>query len=393
MRELNIRLVYIATSPLFLNFLRGHVAFLREHGIAVSVVCSPGELLQEFVKQEGVPGYGIEMPRRITPVKDLVALWQMYGTLRRIRPHIVHANTPKGGLLGMIAGWLCVVPVRIYHMRGLPFLSTSGWKRRVLRWSEKVACRLAHSVLCVSHSIRQIAIEENLCPENKIQVLASGSGQGVDAEGRFNPACFNAETRRALREALHIPDGALVIGYVGRIVRDKGMDELAEAWARLRERYPNLYLLLVGDYEPQDPVSDTVRRLFSEDQRIILTGWVRETASYYAIMDILVLPSYREGFPNTPLEASSMEVPVVATRIPGCVDAVVDGITGTLVPARDAEALTEAVERYIRQPELRQRHGTAGRERVLSEFRQEGLSRALYEHYRRLMQAKGIPSG
>lgn len=387
---MSIRLVYIATSPLFLNFLRGHIAFLRKHDIAVSVICSPGELLQAFTEQEGVPGYGIEMPRRITPFKDMVALWQMHGALRKIRPHIVHANTPKGGLLGMISAWICRVPVRIYHIRGLPFLTTSGWKRHVLRWSEKIACRSAHSVLCVSHSIRHIAIREKLCPENKIQVLASGSGQGVDADGRFNPAHYSDEMRRALRETLHIPDGALVIGYVGRIVRDKGIEELAEAWTHLRERYPNLYLLLVGDYEPQDPVPDTVRHRFSEDRRVILTGWVAETAPYYALMDILVLPSYREGFPNTPLEASAMRLPVVATQIPGCVDAVTDGLTGTLVPVHNSQALTEAIDRYIRNPDLRQQHGKAGGEQVLGKFRQEIISQALYEHYRLLMWEKGV---
>ncbi|MGQ9542134.1 MAG: glycosyltransferase family 4 protein [Armatimonadota bacterium] len=373
-----------------MNFFRGQIAYLREHGIEVSVICSPGELLEAFVQKEQVPGYGVEMPRRITPLRDVIALIQLVRILRKVRPHLVHANTPKGGLLGMISAWLCRVPVRIYHIRGLPFLTASGWKRRVLRWSEKIACRLAHSVLCVSHSSRQIAVQEDLCAEDKIRVLASGSGQGVDADGRFNPARFGEEARRTLRRAIHIPEEATVIGYVGRIVRDKGMEELAKAWTQLRERYPNLHLLLVGDYEPQDPVSDTVRRLFLNDPRVILTGWVSDTAPYYALMDVLALPSYREGFPNTPLEASAMCVPVVATRIPGCVDAVVDGLTGVLVPARDAQALAEAIERYICQPHLRIQHGRAGRERVLREFRQEVLWQALYEHYQSLMQEKGI---
>lgn len=385
---MSIRLVYIATSPLFLNFFRGQITYLRERGIEVSIICSPGELLEAFMHKEQVPGYGVEMPRRITPFRDVIALIQLVRILRKVRSHIVHANTPKGGLLGMISAWLCRVPVRIYHIRGLPFLTASGWKRRVLRWSEKIACRLAHSVLCVSHSVRQIVVQDGLCAEDKIRVLASGSGQGVDADGRFNPARFSEEAQRTLRSVLHIPDEATVIGYVGRVVRDKGMEELAEAWTQLRERYPDLHLLLVGDYEPQDPVPDPVRRLFSDDPRVILTGWVSDTAPYYALMDVLVLPSYREGFPNTPLEASAMCVPVVATRIPGCVDAVVDNLTGVLVPVRDAQALAEAIDRYIRHPDLRLQHGRAGRERVLRDFRQEVLRQALYEHYHSLMQEK-----
>ncbi len=387
---MKIRLVLIATSPLFLGFLRGYVRMLKERGFDVYIICSPGELLQRFTHTEQVTGYGVQMPRRITPWQDMLALVRLCLILRRIRPHIVHAHTPKGGLLGTIASTVCRVPVRIYHIRGLPHLSATGFKRAILQWTERVSCTLAHKVLCVSHSIRQVVIEERICPAHKIEVPASGSGQGVDAEERFNPARFTDEEKKALRERLGIPGDAIVVGYVGRLVRDKGITELAQAWNALREKHHNLHLLLVGDYEPQDPVPHEIKEQFQSDPRVHLTGWVSDASVYYPLMHLLVLPSYREGFPNTPLEASAMCLPVVATRIPGCVDAVVDGVTGTLVSPRDARALTEAIERYILQPDLRIQHGTAGRQRVLAEFRPEVIWQALYEQYHLLMKEKGI---
>ncbi|MEJ5252657.1 MAG: glycosyltransferase family 4 protein [Armatimonadota bacterium] len=387
---MKIRLVLIATSPLFLGFLRGFVRTLKERGFDVYIICSPGELLHQFMHTEQVTGYGVQMPRRITPWQDLLALVRLCLLLRRIRPHIVHAHTPKGGLLGTISATICRVPIRIYHIRGLPHLSATGFKRALLRWSERIACALAHQVLCVSHSIRQVVIDERICPAHKIKVPASGSGQGVDAERRFNPARFTEEEKTALREQIGIPEDALVIGYVGRLVRDKGITELAQAWNVLRAKYHNLHLLLVGDYEPQDPVPHEIKEQFHSDPRVHLTGWVNDASVYYPLMHLLVLPSYREGFPNTPLEASAMCLPVVATRIPGCVDAVVDGVTGTLVPPRDAEALREAIERYILQPDLRIQHGTAGRQRVLAEFRPEVIWRALYEQYHLLMEQRGV---
>jgi glycosyltransferase involved in cell wall biosynthesis len=387
---MKVRLVHISTSPLFLNFLRGVLPELRQRGFEPSVICSPGELLESFVQETGVPGFGVEMSRRITPLRDLLALYRLVTLLRRVRPHIVHSHTPKGGLLGTMAARMCRVPVCIYHIHGLPHLSAFGVRRLVLLWSAKVACGLAHQVLSVGESIRRIALDERLCLPEKIQVLANGGWPGIDAEHRFQPKRFTEAAWQQLRADLEIPADAVVVGFVGRIVRDKGMQELAQAWQHLREDHPHLHLLLVGEYEEQDPVPAWVEQTFAGDPRVHITGWVSDAAPYYAIMHLLVLPSYREGFPNTPLEAAAMELPVVATRIPGNVDAVEDEVTGLLVPPRDAQALEQAIRRYLDCPELRQQHGKAGRERVLRLFRQEVIWEALYNEYVALLQQRGI---
>jgi glycosyltransferase involved in cell wall biosynthesis len=386
-----VRLVHITTVPITLGFLRGQVGAMKSRGFDVHAVSSPGDELGAFGRREGVAVHAVAMPRRITPVRDLVALWRLWWVLRRLRPSLVHAHTPKGGLLGMAAAWLARVPVRIYHIHGLPLMTAGGLKRRILRGAETVSCRLAHRVYCVSRSIRDMVVAECICGPGKISVPAGGSINGVDSQGQFHPAGQDETVRRQVRERHAIPDSALVLGFVGRIVRDKGLGELVEAWRTLRAEFPSLHLLILGPFESEDPVPPEVESVLRSDDRIHLAGLIADPAPFYAVMDLVALPSHREGLGYAALEAGAMERPVVATRIPGCVDAVADGTTGTLVPARDAVALAGAIRRYLLDPRLRDKHGQAGRERVLREFRQDVIWEALYQDYLRLLRERRQP--
>lgn len=376
-----------------LTFLKGQVGFMRFKGFEVQALCSPGPEVEEFEKDEGIRVHSVEMPRRITPVADLAAIRKIIKVIRNERPTIVHAHTPKGGLLGMIAAAIARVPVRIYHMRGLPMEGAQGPKRVLLKTTERVACSLAHQVIAVSHSMREIAVEQGICPSHKMKVIAGGSGQGVDADERFNPARLNDDTRNTVRERFGIPPEATVIGYVGRLVGDKGIVELASAWQQLRAKHPDAHLLLVGPFEPQDPVPAEVQSMLEADERVHFAGMDWNTPPLYAAMDIVTLPTYREGFPNVPLEAASMELPVVATRIPGCKDAIEEGVTGMLVPSRDAGALADAIDTYLHNPELRRRHGLAGRERVLKEFRREVIWEGIRETYEESLRSSAAMAG
>ena len=223
----------------------------------------------------------------------------------------------------------------------------------------------------------------------KIAVLGSGTINGVDATGQFNPSRFVA-TRAQTRNQLGIPEGASVVGFVGRIVRDKGIIELVQAWKSLSAVLPNLHLLVVGPFESHDPLPAVVSSALQNDPRIHLTGLLDDAAPLYAAMDLVVLPTYREGFPTVALEAAAMALPIVATRVPGCIDAVQDGSTGTLVPTRDPRALTDAIRTYLGDALLRQRHGEAARERVLRDFRPESVWEAHYREYVRLLEQRGL---
>ena len=378
---------HVMTVPISLGFLRGQIEFMRRRGYHVHAIASPGPELDEFARAEAVAVHPVPMTRTISPLRDLGSLWRLWRTLRRIRPDVVHAHFAKSGLLGMLAALLAGVPVRVYHQRSLNYLAYSGLRRRVLLGAERVTCFIAHRVLSVSHSNRMLTIQEGICASAKIEVLAGGSGQGVDAAGRFAPA--PPAVRCATRAEHGIPQDATVIGFVGRMVREKGIVELAAAWRQLRNVNEGLHLLLVGPLEKSRPEETLRAELLAdlrEDPRVHLVGLVRDTPRFYAAMDVVALPTYREGFPNVALEAAAMELPIVASTIPGCTDAVQDGVTGTLVAPRDAAALARSLQRYVFDPELRAEHGRAARRRVLAEYRPQAIWEAIDAEYRNLLR-------
>lgn len=381
LRARPLRLVHVTTVPETLLFLRGQAGYLRARGAEVHAISSPGPELAD-VAAEGVVCHPLAMRREIAPAADARSLARLWRALRRLRPDVVDAHTPKAGLLAMLAARLAGVPVRVYHLHGLRYATARGARRALLRTTERVACALSSRVLSVSRTNARILVVEGIADPGKVRVLLGGSINGVDA-ARFRPAA--PEARRAARAALGIPPAAPVIGYVGRLVREKGVGELAEAWRTLREELPQARLLLVGPIEHQDPLPAGVLAALRADPRVRLHGLDRDTPRLYAAMDVVALPSWREGLPVVPLEAAAAGLPVVATAVPGCVDAVQDGATGTLVPPRDAPALAAALRAYVRDPALRERHGTAARARVVAEFDPSRLWEALHAEYLALL--------
>jgi glycosyltransferase involved in cell wall biosynthesis len=381
-------LIHVTTVPETFWFFRGQIKFMKGRGFEVQAVSSPSRLLDETSSREDIRIHAVEMAREITPMADLNSILKLYSLFRKIKPSIVHAHTPKGGLLGVIAARLARVPIVIYGMRGLPFVTQTGWKRKILILTEKIACRLADKVITVSLATKEKAVREGFCRSAKILVPGNGSSNGVDADGRFNPEKLSGEIRSHIRERYLIPHDALIVGFVGRLVRDKGIIELAEAWKKIKHRYTNLYLLLVGPIERQDPIPGSTLKELEKDARVKFTGLVDDTVPFYAAMDILTLPTYREGFPNTPLEAAAMKLPVVITDVDGCPEAVENGVTGLLVPPKNSQALAEAIEHLILNPEKRHVMGQAGRERVLKKFKPEIIWQELYDIYLQLLHGK-----
>jgi glycosyltransferase involved in cell wall biosynthesis len=385
-----VRVLYVVTSSQSLRFLRGHLGYLRVAGFDVTIVCPPGDEVSDVREDEGVRTISVPMVRHVSPWRDFVSLLKLCAVMRKIRPTIVNVSTPKAGLLGGLATWICSVPCRLYTLRGLRCETATGPRYLLLMICDYIACSCAHRVICVSQSVRQKALSLGLLKPEKSIVLGSGSSNGIDGS-RFHPVAARAERLVGLRKRLGIPAEAPVLGFVGRLTRDKGIRELLEAYSRLRQSLPEIKLLIVGDFEKGDLLSRTLRRRVENDRGIVKTGFVRDPSPYYHLMDVLALPSHREGFPNVALEANAAGKPVVATRSTGSVDAIINGVTGILVPVGDIPALAAALQLLFQEKHVAASLGAAGRERVLREFRQETIWEAMLDEYLHLLRAKGLP--
>ena len=384
------RLCYITTHAMSAEFLmRGQLAFLREQGFDVTLIASPHESLAAVAEREGVTIISILMEREISPWRDLKALWQLCAVLKKLKPQIVNAGTPKAGLLGNLAAWLCRVPVRVYTLRGLRLETATGWKGKLLNATERLASACAHQVIAVSHSLRDAYVTRRLSSFDKTVVLRHGSSNGVSIE-RFQ---FN-ETQwgqiRELRAKWNVPVESPIIGFVGRLTRDKGIPELFAAFEQLLNEFPDAHLMLIGEAEQGDPLPADLLNRLQLHPNVTMTGAMKDVALYYGLFDLFAFPSYREGFPNVLLEAASSGLPIVGFRATGTIDAVIDGSTGTLVEIGDVAGLANALIRYLREPFVRKQHGEAGRRRVIRDFRREDIWQALVDNYRTLLDKRHL---
>jgi glycosyltransferase involved in cell wall biosynthesis len=373
------------------GFLSRQLTLLAEDGFEIHTVCSPGAGIEKLQQLPGVTAHGVPMERKPDPRRDVVSFLRLVRLMRRIRPDVVHAHTPKAGLLGMAAAKVAGVPVRLYTIHGLPLLTRSGKWRRVLEFAEQASCGLATQVYSVSPSIQDVATDMRLCPADKVSTLGDGSCAGINLD-RFDASADLTDRAAAVRRAYGIPDGALLLTFVGRIARDKGIAILASAWKELAERFPNLHLLLVGIEDTSDPVSAPILQELRNNDRVHFTdSWIQDVPAVYANTSIAVLPTYREGLPQMALEAGAMGVPMVSTRVPGVVNSVQDGVTGQLVPAGEVAPLTEAIQRLIESPALRTALGTAARQHISSHFSEQRVNQLWLSEYRKLIR-KSLPT-
>lgn len=372
------RIVLAVTSAVSLILMKGLPAAFSDAGWEVHVVCAPqaGGVIPETVGDVTV--HGVPMMRAPSPRQDIRSCRAWVKLLRRLRPEVVFAGTPKAGLLGISTAWLVRVPTRVYHMRGLRLETTTGIAR-VLFWVlERVTIALATSVVCVSPSLRQRALQLRLGSPRKFVVLGAGSSNGVDTE-RFHPA--REQESGDARFAFGLDSDAPVIGFVGRFHADKGIDVLLRASALLRDRGVPHQLLLVGGADDQTTAAAITRRSASSGVRCVVPGHLADTAAAYQAMDVFCLPSLREGFPNVVLEASASGLPTVTTDATGCVDAVADGVTGYRVAVGDAEALAEGLSQLLQDPDRRRSFGRAARTFVCRSFERSQVQRELVTYF------------
>jgi len=385
----DVRLMYIGTHPKMVRTLfRGQLKYMAERGFDVVLVLPPGPDLLEDAALEGVRVIPIPIERGISLGRDLRTLASLIRVMITESPDIVNAGAPKGGLLGMLAAFTTGVPVRIYLLRGLRMETVSGLKRHVLTLTERISSGCAHRVIAISASLRDIYVTLGLAPSEKIDLLGAGSSNGLMLS-RFlrTEACMaHAE---ALRTDLALGPGP-VLGFVGRVTRDKGGEELVQVFERVCQSHPNVSLVIVGMLEEGDAVPPHVKDTIRNHPRIVLTGFTNTPEHYYPMFDVLLFPTHREGFGNVALEASACRVPVVAFDVTGARDSVAHNVTGTLVPFPDVTAFTNAVCTYLDDPELCENHGRRGQQRVIEDFDQHQLWERWWTKYRRLLRDRGV---
>jgi glycosyltransferase involved in cell wall biosynthesis len=376
-------LIGVTTQELCL-ILGARLSVMRRAGFRVVLISGPGQLLDRMAARLSVECIAVPMHRSIAPLADLLALVRLWRILGSYRPDLVEFSTPKAGLLGMIAAKLRGVPRRVYMLRGLKLERSRGLKRWILLTAERVACACAHVVLCNSKSLRAEALALRLAPAGKLLVLGEGSSNGVDVE-RFSPGPSD------VREKFSIPPEAPVVGFVGRLTRDKGLPELIEAFDRILVAMPAAHLLLVGWFDAAEDALDAESRTrILNHPHIHCTGFVSDAAPYYRAMDVMVLPTWREGFPNAVLEASATGIPVVTTESTGARDAVIPEVTGLLIPPGYPEAIYESVMKLLRDPERRFHMGRVGRAWVVEHYSEEQVLTLTANYYLSLMEAEPI---
>lgn len=345
-------------------FIGDQFKYFKEKGYNMNVVCSPSEYLSDYVQKQGFEYIESPVNRNISISQDFVSIRNICKFVKKQKIDIVVGHTPKGGLLAMIAGWLMRVPIRIYVRHGLVYETSKGLKRFILMSVDRLASFCSTKVVCVSPSVLRKSIEDHLAPAKKQMIWHKGTCNGIDTLNHFNPAVIVPARLADLKARYGIGEEDFVIGYSGRLVRDKGIIELVRAFDKL-QLADNCKLLLVGMFEKRDALPEDIQERILNDSRIIYTGFINGGMEYfYSMMDIYVLASYREGFPTGVLEAQAMEKPVITTRVTGCCDSIIDGRTGFFVN-NTAEDIAEKIDKIRLDKAI---DGCEGRKWVIENF-------------------------
>lgn len=324
-------------------FIGDQFKYFSSKGYKMYVACSHSEYLADYAKKQGFKYIETPIDRRVTLSHDVKSIRNICRFIRQNRINIVVGHTPKGALLAMISAWLMRVPNRIYFRHGLVYETSNGLKRKILIYLDRLTSLLATKIVCVGDYVLQKSIEDRLAPKRKQIILGAGSCGGIDTQIKFNPDNISASDIAIIKSKYGIGDNDFVIGYTGRLVRDKGIIELVEAFKKLKEEFHNVKLLLVGMFEERDSLPVDLQQYILGCKDIVYTGFINERIEeYYLLMSVYVLASYREGFGMGALEAQAMGVPVLTTNDTGCKDTIKLGETGLYIK-RDADDIRNKI--------------------------------------------------
>ncbi|MDX5479978.1 MAG: glycosyltransferase family 4 protein [Cyclobacteriaceae bacterium] len=379
------KLIRITTVPLSLKLLlAGQMKFMKEAGWEVLMVSADGREVNEVTKREGVLHEIIPFTRKITPFKDLYCLWLLYRLFKREKPDIVHSHTPKAGLLSMLAAKLAGVKIRIHTVAGMPYMVAEKNKKKLLIAMEKLTYRFATEVWPNSHSLKEFMLKEGLLEPTKVKIIGEGSSNGVNLE-KFNRGALAENHLIAATMRITPSENDFLILAVGRLVKDKGIEELVEAFLASKVvKYGKLVLL--GSFEQElNPIKDEIVRKIQDHPRIVQIEWTDHVPHYLALADILVHPSHREGFPNVLLEAGAMQVPVICSDIIGNVDVITNKKTGLVFPVKKTEILKEALEFAFVKRDYMQSLADNLYADILQKYQRVNIHQLILENYQRLL--------
>lgn len=378
----NITIIRAVTAPQSIGFILPVVSGLQERGYKIISVSSPGSQL-ERLREKGVKTYEIPMERHISLIKDLCSLWRIIKVFKNEKPIMVHSMTPKAGLLCMLAAWLTRVPKRVHTFTGLIWPTSTGIKRKVLILTDKITCACATHIIPEGNGVKNDL--QRCVTKKQMKVLGYGNVRGVDMQ-RLSHRPEIVHGAEKLKDT-----STFTFIFVGRIVKDKGINELVNAFEEIHIKYPETKLLIIGKYEEDlDPISEASHQSITKNNAVIAPGpkYGDELISYYAASDCFILPSYREGFPNTVLEAGAMGLPCIVTDINGSREIIEDGKNGLVVPPKDVKALYNAMECMLVNKDATTKMASNARPMIESRFEQGFVRKCLYDFYDEILNSK-----
>ena len=369
------KIMRVSTVPMSLNlFLRGQLKMLSKH-YDVLAVSSPGDDLQVVGNREGVRVEALPMERHISPFKDLVSLIRLIRLISKERPVMVHSITPKAGLLSMLAARICGVPVRVHTFTGLVFPYVTGLKRWILMTTDRLTCACATVVNPEGEGVKR-DLERAHITSKPLVIIGNGNISGIDLDFYRRSEVVTALARKYVKE------DRFTFCFVGRLVGDKGMNELSRAFQRLLKIHPEARLLLVGPFEDElDPLQPETKDFFTQSPDVDFMGWQDDIRPFLAASDAFVFPSYREGFPNVLIQAGALDLPSIATDINGANEIIVQGENGVIIPPKDEESLYQAMKDFVEQPEVTKQMAGKARQLIASRYDQHELWKNLLKFY------------
>ena len=381
------KILRVTTVPISLKtLLKGQHRFMSQKGFEVIGVSSAGLALEDVHQEEEIRVVPLEMTRTISPIQDLKSLVAFYKLCKKERPYIVHSHTPKAGIVGMLGAKLAGVPIRLHTVAGLPLMEATGIKRKVLNFVEKLTYSSATKVYPNSKGLFDFILKEGFTTPDKLKVIAKGSSNGIDTSF-FSKERIKVELINDLKDELGILESDFVFIFVGRLVGDKGINELVKAFTIFSKDKVNAKLLLVGPLETElDPLIESTLLAIKNNDKIISVGFQKDVRPYFAIADALVFPSYREGFPNVVMQAGAMELPCVVSNINGCNEIVEEGENGLIIPVKEYNAIVTAMETLMLKESVYNKLKANSRRMILERYEQKVVWNALLAEYNQLIQ-------